>query len=306
MVGIEGGDQRLGYLLDARPVGEPLKDHSVSLAEAQVEPGQPIGDGGDKIGITLAESQILEEPVQRQVRLAIEGLGLHELGFGHPDRVDDDEVILDPGVWRHLLKVGRIDDPHAATLHLLEVRPGLHSTHEEDALQRLHVGAGRDHVHGDSDAGIVGVAELGKEILWSLAGRAVGDLRGEVVALAELLPNDVDDVLGVRVVLGENQGLRDLGPAGENLGEEPILEGPDHRSDLVGGNDGAIKLTASVLKLLIVHLPAAFPRCAFAVPNVDPSFEFAARLRHLCLDAVYVEAHVDMVGYRLFVGVLHH
>ena len=32
VVGIEGGDQRLGYLPDARPVGELLKHHSVSLA----------------------------------------------------------------------------------------------------------------------------------------------------------------------------------------------------------------------------------------------------------------------------------
>jgi len=58
-------------------VGELLKHHSVSLAEAKVEPGKPIGDGGDKIGITFAESQLLEESVQRNVRLAIEGLVVH-------------------------------------------------------------------------------------------------------------------------------------------------------------------------------------------------------------------------------------
>ena len=38
----------------------------------------------------------------------------------------------------------------------------------------------------------------------------VGDLLGEVVALAEHLAGDVDDFLGVVVVLGEDQRLRHL------------------------------------------------------------------------------------------------
>ena len=40
-----------------------------------------------------------------------------------------------------------------------------------------------------------------------LAGVAVGDLLGEVVALAEHLAHDMDDLLGVVVVLGEDQRL---------------------------------------------------------------------------------------------------
>ena len=103
-------------------------------------------------------------------------------------------------------------------------------------------------------------------------------MAGEVVALAELLPNDVDDVLGVGVVLGEDQGLRDLGPAGEDFREQPLLERPDHSSDLVRGNDGAVELAGLVLKFLVGFLPAHLPGRALAVPHVHARFDLAAHL----------------------------
>ena len=56
---------------------------------------------------------------------------------------------------RHGLQVGRRDHPRAPALHLLEVDLRLHVAHEDQALQRLDVGAGGDHVHGDGDARVV-------------------------------------------------------------------------------------------------------------------------------------------------------
>ena len=139
-----------------------------------------------------------------------------------------------------------VDDAHAAALHLLEVRAALDRAHEEDALERLHVGAGGDHVHGHRDARVVGVAELGDQLVGLLAGRLVGDLGGELVPLAEHLAGDLDDLVGVRVVLGEDQRLRHLGAAGEDLGEEPVAEGLEHGADLVAGDDGAVELALAV------------------------------------------------------------
>ena len=55
------------------------------------------------------------------------------------------------GVRGDGLEVGRRDGAGAAALHLLEVLRRAHVAHEEHALQRLHVGAGGDHVDGDRD-----------------------------------------------------------------------------------------------------------------------------------------------------------
>ena len=73
VVGIESGNRSLCDLPDTRPVGDFLKSRSVGLGEAQVESGETIGDGGDEVWITLAESQVLKEPVQRNVGLRSRG-----------------------------------------------------------------------------------------------------------------------------------------------------------------------------------------------------------------------------------------
>jgi hypothetical protein len=65
----------------------------------------------------------------------------------------------------------------------------------------------------------------------SFAG--VGDLRGEVVPLAEHFAHGLHDLLGVVVVLGEDQRLRHGMSSREDLGEEPVAEGLQHESDLM-------------------------------------------------------------------------
>ena len=73
------------------------------------------------------------------------------------------------GVTR--LEVVGVDHADAAALHLLEVGAALHRAHEEHALERLHVGAGGDHVDGDGDPRVVRVAER-REQLVGLARRS--------------------------------------------------------------------------------------------------------------------------------------
>ena len=63
------------------------------------------------------------------------------------------------------------------------------------------------------------------------AGDLVGDLLAEGVAPPELVADDPDDVLGVAVVLGEDQGLRDLLAAREDLRGEAVTEGADDRCE---------------------------------------------------------------------------
>ena len=55
-------------------------------------------------------------------------------------------------------------------------------------------------VHGDGDTREIAVAKFGDDVL-GLCPWWVGNLLGELVSLAELLAHDLNDVLGVAVVL---------------------------------------------------------------------------------------------------------
>ena len=100
-------------------------------------------------------------------------------------------------------------------LHLLEEAAAAHVAHEEHHLYWLDVGAGGNHVNGDDDAGVIAVAEGGEQVFRPGPGGLVGDLLREVVALIEDQPGDADDVVGVAVVLGEDDGLGHVAAAGK-------------------------------------------------------------------------------------------
>src|SRR5205823_1749215 len=126
----------------------------------------------------------------------------------------------------------RRDDPYATPFHLLEKTGRLHVAQEHHALDGLHVRARRDHVDRDGDAREELVAEVGEDLVRSEARRldpvrllgfaavivphgprhlrepsAIRDLLTELVALRENLARDPYDIVGVRVVLGEDERL---------------------------------------------------------------------------------------------------
>ena len=86
------------------------------------------------------------------------------------------------------------------------------------------------------------------------------------------LPNssriDLDDVVGVGVVLGEDERLGDFGAAGEDLGEEAVAEGADDGADLVGGDDVAVELIGGVGEVLVELPPADLPGLAVALVDI--------------------------------------
>src|SRR5439155_4717772 len=187
-----------------------------------------------------------------------------------------------------------------------EEAPGLDRAHEEDHFQRFDVGAGGDHIHGDGDAREVAVAELGDDIFGLFAGGAVGDLLGEVVALAELLADDLDDIFGVAVVLGKDERLRYFGATGKDFAEELVPVGADDGADLIGGDDVAVGLVGFVLKIFVQLLPAHGARRPVALVHVIAGIDLGAAFGDLGLDAVDVVIDVDAVGDRLLVAVFHH
>jgi len=68
---------------------------------------------------------------------------------------------------------------------------------------------------------VEGVAELLEQVLGLSAGGLGRDLLAEVVALAELGPDDAGDVIRVQVGLGEDERLGHLGPAWRRASRQP-------------------------------------------------------------------------------------
>ena len=112
-----------------------------------------------------------------------------------------------------------------------------------------------------------------------VAGGAVGDLLGEFVALAEFLAQDFDDVFGVVVVLGEDEGLGHFGAGGEDFAEQFVAEGAHDGADLVRGDDVAVELVGVVGEVVVEFFPAGLAGVAFLLFHVIAGFDLAARPR---------------------------
>jgi len=108
----------------------------------------------------------------------------------------------------------------------------------------------------------------------------------------------------VGVVLGEDQGLRDGGAAGEDLGEEPVAECLQDEADLGLGGDGSVELFVGVLVVLLELLEALEARSAVDLGDEKAGVDRAALFGDLGADPVEVEVDVDPVGDGLRVGVL--
>ena len=91
--------------------------------------------------------------------MVVERVRIRQFLMRDTDAIYDDKVILCLGVWRDRLKVCGVDDPYAATLHLLEEVTASHTAHEHHDFEWLDVRAGSDHVHRDDDPRVIAVAE---------------------------------------------------------------------------------------------------------------------------------------------------
>ena len=131
----------------------------------------------------------------------------------------------------------------------------------------------------------------------------VGDLLAEVVSLVELLTHHAHNVVGVTVVLGEDDGLGHVLTARENLREQAVPEGLDNGANLVFGYNVSIQLVGSVGQVLVKLLSwRTFRVCRSAAVDVVPGLHCGSLLGNVCADSVGVEVHVDPVGHRLLRG----
>jgi len=78
---------------------------------------------------------------------------------------------------------------------------------KQQTFEWSHIRSRRDHVDSHHDPRIHRVAEGLKEILWLTVARPIGDLGRELVPLTKDLSHCLDNVVGVGVVLGEDNVL---------------------------------------------------------------------------------------------------
>ena len=130
----------------------------------------------------------------------------------------------------------------------------------------------------------------------------------EVVALAELFADDPRDIVGVVVVLGENERFGDLATAREDLGKELVAEGANDQADLVLGHYVAVEVLGRVGQVVFQLGQPLFFGPLVPMGNEPARFglKLAALFADLGADAVDIESDVHAVGHRLVVAVFHH
>ena len=131
-------------------------------------------------------------------------------------------MVLDSGIRGDRLQIVML-------LMIRTPRPFICSKKERDFTARMNMTISRGLISVPvaiistvtAMRGIEAVAEGGDQLFGCRAGGLVGDLLGEIIALAELLAERPDDILGVAVVLGKDQGLGHICPGRERSRSAP-------------------------------------------------------------------------------------
>ena len=206
----------------------------------------------------------------------------------------------------------------AAPFHLFEIVAAFDIAHKQQAFERAHVGAGGDHVDGNGNARVVAVAEVGQHgfrlfalfddfavFVHNIVFGFIGDFFAEFVALSEFFAHHFDDVVGVAVVFGKNQGFGHFLAVGEDDGQM-VAESADNGADLAEVDNVPIQLFGGVGFVGVLLLPAFATGGALAVLHQFFGFEFAALLADFGVDQIHFVAHIHAVGHGLFVAVFAH
>ena len=174
-------------------------------------------------------------------------------------------ILVLRGGRSYLLQVVLAEGAGASTLHLLKIILAADIAHEDQTLDGLHVRPGGDHVNGNGNTGIIIVAEGAENSLRTI--RLTGDLLAEFIALAKLLPDDLNDIIRMAVGLGKDQRLGHFAAMREKLREQVVPERSDHGADLAGIHNVPIQLCCGIDQVLVHLLPAL--GASQAVPVLD-------------------------------------
>ena len=141
-----------------------------------------------------------------------------------------------------------------AALHLFKIVFAAHVAHKDQAFNGLHVGACGDHIYGHGNAGIIVVAERAEYGFRLVC--LTGDLFAKLVAFAEFLTHDLDNIIRVAVRFGKNQCLRHFPAMREQLRKQILFERTDHGADLTGVDHVAVQPGRCIIEIFVHLLPA--------------------------------------------------
>src|SRR5574337_398886 len=133
-----------------------------------------------------------------------------------------------------------------------------YGVHTLRALENFPITGTPISIYPELVRALAGIKQAAARALLRLAASylitAVGDLLRELVAAAPLLAQDADDGLGVVVVLGEDQRLRQLVPLREEVAAPAVAQRARDGANLVGRLHAAVQLFGRVLEV-VVELP---------------------------------------------------
>ena len=107
------------------------------------------------------------------------------------------------------------------------------------------------------------------------------------------------------VILGEDEGLGQIGAARKHFGEHLVAERGQHGADLIRCHHVAVELRRIVGEDFVELLPPDFARLPVAFVHEEPGVHLRAALRYRGADAVDVATDIHAVGHGLFVVVFH-
>jgi len=210
------------------------------------------------------------------------------------------------GGGRYFLQIVQSNRACAPAFHLLKVVAAFDIPHEKQTFQRPDIGAGGNHIHSHGNARVIGVAKLRQNAFGVVA--VISYFFAEPVFFAKFFPDDLNDIVGVAVGLGEDERFGHfkfvffIDAVGKHF-RQMLFEGADNRADLVGIDNIVIKLFAGVADVFIQLLPALFARELFAAIHILTFPDIAAFFRNFGINDINIAADVDAVGHGLFVRV---
>ena len=303
-----------GYDIWVKSIQQPLGDVPGAAADGAaefgalpvghlaVEPDHTVCKGCEGVLILCTHGHIQHQFLHADGGLALQRAGLGLFGFRDANGVHDHKMILVlRGGRRHLLQIVLAEGAGAAPLHLLKIILAADVAHKDQALDGLHIRPRGDHVNGNGNTGIIIVAEGAENGLRTI--RLTGDLLAELIALAKLLPDDLNDIIRMAVGLGEDQRLGHFAAMREKLREQVVPERSDHGTDLAGIHNVPIQLCRGIDQVFVHLFPAL---CAGqAVPILDLLLQdHRTVFRNIGLNEEDILTDIDTINNGLLTGIL--
>ena len=189
-----------------------------------------------------------------------------------------------------------VERSSSASFHLFKVIFTADVAHENQTFNRFDVCAGGDHIHRNGNAGIEIVSECAQNS-GGIAG-STGDFLTKLVAFAEFLPDNLNDIVSVAVRFGEDERFWGFPAVGKQDGEI-FSERSDNGANLAGVDHVPIH-GGGVIGKVVVHLFPAFG-ASEPVSILDLLFQNErAVFCNVGFNEKNVFSNVDAVQNRLF------